>query len=638
MWSDNGGYNWGRQFAQYLDEARIESANRSANWIWASYMTVASNAVFNNYGTIGTASGAVQFASASCSVSEGGGSASVQVSRTGGCSGAMTVNYATVGGTAVAGTDYIATNGTLSFAPWQTSATFAVPIMNSGVAGPDKTVNLALSNPTGGASLGSSANAVLTIINDNGASRMKIAFTSYNRAEILTNFPALVVLSTNLSGFSYSQFGSANGYDLRFSSSDNSQELNYEVEQWNPNGNSYVWVQVPQLSSNCYVWASWNNTDSSVTSAPSIYATNGAVWPTNTFAGVWHMGQASALDSTANRNNGSAVGNITNGTGLVGGAEGVAGGYAQVADSPTFDSISSAMTISGWVRFNTLPTTEQAITRKDNNWELGTSDNGTKMRCLLNTAAPSGWTIGNDDTFSPSLSVGQWYYFAFSYNGSAGQLWNFENGVPIGASPHAIGATINSNNNNPGLGGCSAGETLVNAIIDEVRVERVFRSTNWIWASYMTVASNASFGVCGSVQTSEGGESTNDIPPSAWIQQYFPGTPTNNYASLAASEACNGMTVWQSYVAGVNPTNANSCLRAAIAISNGNILVTYPTGPAAYSNMSRYYEVDSLTNLLGGTWQPVPGATNVPGNNNAITYTNNNPNGRIYYRVKATLQ
>jgi hypothetical protein len=643
MWSDNGGYNWGRQFAQYLDEARIESVNRSANWIWASYMTVASNGVFNNYGTIGTASGVVQFASASCSVSEGGGFATIQVSRTGGISRSITVNYATAGGTALAGTDYTATNGTLSFAAWETSGTFTVPILNPGIAGPDKTVNLSLSNPTGGTALGNSANAVLTIINDNGACRMKIAFSSYNRAEILTNFPALVVLSTNLSGFAYSQFGSANGYDLRFSSSDNSQELNYEVEQWNPNGNSYVWVQIPQLSSNCYIWASWDNTDSSVISAPSIYATNGSVWPTNAFAGVWHMGQSSALDSTANRNNGSAVGNITNATGLICGAEGVAGGYVQVADSPTFDSISGAMTISGWVRFNSLPTTEQAITRKDNQWELGTSDNGTKMRSLLNTASPSGWTIGNDDAFSPGLSVGQWYYFAFSYNGAAGQLWNFENGVPIGASPHSIGGTITPNNNNPGLGGCSAGETLVNAIIDELRVERVFRSTNWVWAAYRTVASNGSFTVYGSVQGYSGTNApTTGIPPSAWIQQYFPGTPTNNYASLATNDANgNGMTVWQDYVAGINPTNCNSCFSVIITNLAGQILVIVPSVQtnSDYSGVNRYYEIDECTNLMaGGGWQPAPGYTGLQASGGIIACTNAPGCQNTFYRAKAKLQ
>ena len=143
--------------------------------------------------------------------------------------------------------------------------------------------------------------------------------------------------------------------------------------------------------------------------------------------------------------------------------------------------------------------------------------------------------------------------------------------------------------------------------------------------------------ICYDVSTSSGGsESTNNVPPSVWMQQYFPGTATNDYANLAGSIASNGMTVWQCYLAGLSPTNPTNALKAEIAISNGNVLVTYST-VTAYTNMVRYYEPDSLTNLLNGTWQPVPDATNVLGNNNAVTYTPGSPNSRIYYRIKATL-
>ncbi|MFN8458358.1 MAG: Calx-beta domain-containing protein [Anaerolineae bacterium] len=40
------------------------------------------------------------------------------------------MDYATSDGTAIAGTDYTATSGTLIFSPGQTSRTFTVPIIN----------------------------------------------------------------------------------------------------------------------------------------------------------------------------------------------------------------------------------------------------------------------------------------------------------------------------------------------------------------------------------------------------------------------------------------------------------------------------------------------------------------------------
>jgi hypothetical protein len=134
-----------------------------------------------------------------------------------------------------------------------------------------------------------------------------------------------------------------------------------------------------------------------------------------------------------------------------------------------------------------------------------------------------------------------------------------------------------------------------------------------------------------------------NIPPSAWIQQYFPGTATNSYASLAASDTDgNGMTVWQDYLAGTDPTNSNSCLQVGIAISNGNIMVTYPTLAVAtgmgYTASARYYGLEFATSLINTVWEPVPGATNILGNNNPAAYTNASPTGIVFYRVKASLQ
>jgi hypothetical protein len=50
-----------------------------------------------------------------------------------------------------------------------TSRTITIPLGNDTTSEPDETVNLSLSNPTGGAGLGVQSTAVLTIINDDGA-------------------------------------------------------------------------------------------------------------------------------------------------------------------------------------------------------------------------------------------------------------------------------------------------------------------------------------------------------------------------------------------------------------------------------------------------------------------------------------
>jgi|GEM_PF-3976651 len=58
--------------------------------------------------------GNFQFAAPSYSVNENGAFATFKVTRTFGSTGAVSVDYATGGGTAVAGVNYVATAGTLS--------------------------------------------------------------------------------------------------------------------------------------------------------------------------------------------------------------------------------------------------------------------------------------------------------------------------------------------------------------------------------------------------------------------------------------------------------------------------------------------------------------------------------------------
>ncbi len=58
------------------------------------------------------------------------------------------VNYATSNVTAIAGTDYTATTGTLTFAAGQTSLTIAVPILNDNLNEPNETFSITLINST----------------------------------------------------------------------------------------------------------------------------------------------------------------------------------------------------------------------------------------------------------------------------------------------------------------------------------------------------------------------------------------------------------------------------------------------------------------------------------------------------------
>jgi len=83
------------------------------------------------------------------------------VNRTVGVNGAVSVSYTTADGTAVAGTDYTKTTGTLSWADGDASAkTVSVAVSTAPGFGATKAFSFVLSSPTGGASLGTSTEAI----------------------------------------------------------------------------------------------------------------------------------------------------------------------------------------------------------------------------------------------------------------------------------------------------------------------------------------------------------------------------------------------------------------------------------------------------------------------------------------------
>jgi beta-glucanase (GH16 family) len=106
----------------------------------------------------------VGFSSNSYTVTEGE-TATVTVSLNMTSTNQVTVDYATADGTAVAGVDYTAISGTLTFAPGELTQSFTVGTINNDLYEGNRTLNLTLSNPVN-AELGPRAQATLTILED----------------------------------------------------------------------------------------------------------------------------------------------------------------------------------------------------------------------------------------------------------------------------------------------------------------------------------------------------------------------------------------------------------------------------------------------------------------------------------------
>ena len=101
-------------------------------------------------------------------VRENEGQLTVIVTRSGGSYGHVTVDYATSDGEAMAGRDYTAVSGTLTFPHDETRMSITVPITDDTAQEGDETFTLTLSNPTWGAEIGAPGEVTVTIVgNDN---------------------------------------------------------------------------------------------------------------------------------------------------------------------------------------------------------------------------------------------------------------------------------------------------------------------------------------------------------------------------------------------------------------------------------------------------------------------------------------
>ena len=112
--------------------------------------------------------GKLEFDRSSYRTDEGKGNQTITVIRTEGASGTVTVDYFISDGSATEGNDYRGSSGTLTFGEGERQKTFEISILDDTLAEMSETVLMALSNPTGGATLGSQSSSVLSIADNDG--------------------------------------------------------------------------------------------------------------------------------------------------------------------------------------------------------------------------------------------------------------------------------------------------------------------------------------------------------------------------------------------------------------------------------------------------------------------------------------
>ena len=346
----------------------------------------------------------------------------------------------------------------------------------------------------------------------------------------LTDFPVLVKVSTNgISGFLYTDCLKENGGDLRFSDAEGNL-LASEVDTWDPDGVSTVWVKVPSLSTNTVITAYYGNGFAPVVNPKAVWS--------NGFAAVWHLGESARplrnstatanVDFTRSYNSSSEPGKYDD---CIAFAESGAAGKAvrfsayegEDADKAkrggliAYDTQNTlcgfnAISLEIWAKVDAFDTTGTRflLARRVT---IGSAKLRPYNIYYASNKKPSssfGLDNGLDDAksdvnhYSNAMAdslAGSWNYHCFQYDNTANYHTNYLNGAystrvsnntgfPVLAPP---GSFICLGNDNAPNSYYDTTPQVFNGAVDELRISNVTRSTPWVKATYDTIAANATF-------------------------------------------------------------------------------------------------------------------------------------------------
>jgi hypothetical protein len=263
---------------------------------------------------------------------------------------------------------------------------------------------------------------------------------------------------------------------LRFSDPDTSTDLPFEIEHWDPGGESLVWVRVPVIERTMDSIELVFGADAGGMANPA------ALW--DGYELVHHLG-AKLADSTANARDGTAVGAVPI-DGQIGPARSFTGGAQRITLAGTNSLFNNwaAFTLELWLRLD-YPEIGDVVD------DAGVIDKGGPM-ALGRVFTPTGNRIefqtdfhfidqvtGNNDAFqNTEITLGTWAYIVYAYDGQRLQM--YEDGVLVHDDPHP--SQLIGGNSVIAVG--SQGSNAARFSIDEVRISQTRRDASWIAAQH----------------------------------------------------------------------------------------------------------------------------------------------------------
>ncbi|MBR1921254.1 MAG: DUF2341 domain-containing protein, partial [Kiritimatiellae bacterium] len=369
--------------------------------------------------------------------------------------------------------------------------------------------------------------------------RLPITVMGYS-GQALPNFPVLVRLAEGRDGFSYGAC-EADGSDIRFVDR-NGTTLSFDIDTWNPQGESLIWVKIPSLAKRTFFEMRYGGN-------PTTEITPSDTW--SSYGGVWHMNEPSGTVANA-APTGSAYDAVPKGdtanSVLYAGADAPVGGarklmtgnergYLHVEGDISALGLGSTFTMSGWIRMDSVSGYPRFFSTKPvydgrNGWEIEVnsgSDRAFTARAGNNSPLVSG-------SFAKTL-VNNWVYVVFCYDGST--LTVYGDGARV-----AGGSVLETIEADQGLAfGCNpTGDNThsMRAAYDECRLMNGAASADYVAADYASQTGTLLvYGIDADyVEVTSAGSDFGPVSPGYGTLNVTPG---NTYTFTAPAYATNSI-------------------------------------------------------------------------------------------------
>lgn len=397
----------------------------------------------------------------------------------------------TVGGTAVAGTDYESLSGTATIPAGLASVTIAVTPLAGVVPANPKTVTLAV-DPFYAPEDNVAEVSILTgDLRKQFHRRMSVTVAKYPGEAAQTDFPALVRIPAATAG---------TGTGLAFFSEDGAL-LPHEVDTWDPDGESLVWVKIPTLANNETFYAYYRH------DTGADFANPAALW--SDYIAVYHLnepgnGVQPAYDSTAHQLNGTSDShNLAVAKGIIGAARSPAqtltgsdtAGRILVPYRKELDITGQNLSVSFWVRPTKSPKWAYLMGRRFGDsaggWGFQDDNAGGYIRFWENDTkrdscgpiGPNRWVMNTWYKFNCHYVGNHAYFYAgggANYSGNV-DATTYDRNLSVaptngGTESLAIGGAAGTGN---GTGFAFPGD------FDEVRITERIDPEEWVASEYL---------------------------------------------------------------------------------------------------------------------------------------------------------